>query len=197
MKNYIIKQEGDEWVLYDKEGKKVLGRHKSKEGALAQERAIQARKGAFEAMGVEWSDEMFFEQDLTSISDVDVFAVGTWRGVNSPPEGDKYEESDLTAMIEAFKAGVMKPKLKITHGSDREQVDIGEVSNLRIKGGKLFADFVNVPRALYELMKKGLFGKRSAEVIWDLKDRAGKSWRRVLKAVALLAPGQKPCAMGS
>jgi hypothetical protein len=41
---FIVRQEGDEWVLYDSEGEKVLGRHKTKEDALAQERAIQAGK---------------------------------------------------------------------------------------------------------------------------------------------------------
>lgn len=40
----VIRKEGSEWVLYSHDGKKVLGRHKSKKKAQAQERAIQARK---------------------------------------------------------------------------------------------------------------------------------------------------------
>lgn len=198
MKNYIIKQEGDDWVLYDHTGKKVLGRHKSKESALAQERAIQARKGAFEALDIVHDDLMLvhaFENDLQTIKDVDIFAVGTWRGVNSPPEGDKYTEKDLDAMIEAFQQGIMEPNIKITHGDDNQQVDIGKIANLKRVGKKLFADFVGVPKALYELMKKGLFKTRSSEVAWNLK-HDGKTWPRVLKAVALLAPGQKPAVGG-
>ncbi|MDE2098075.1 MAG: hypothetical protein KGL39_12550 [Patescibacteria group bacterium] len=39
----ILKHEGDKWVLYSHYGK-VLGRHGSREGALAQERAIEANK---------------------------------------------------------------------------------------------------------------------------------------------------------
>ena len=194
MKKYVIKQEGDEWVLYDSTGKKVLGRHKSKEEALAQERAIQARKGVFEALDITHDDLMLvhaFENDLHTFKDVDIFAVGTWRGINSGPEGDTYEEGDLDRMVEAFNERIIEPNIKITHGTDAEQVDIGKVANLRRVGKKLFADFVNVPKALYELMKKGLFKSRSSEVIWNLK-KDGKTWPRVLKAVALLAPGQKP-----
>lgn len=40
----IIRQEGDKWVLYSSDGKKVLGRHDTKEQALAQERAIEVNK---------------------------------------------------------------------------------------------------------------------------------------------------------
>lgn len=36
----IIKQ-GTAWILKSKDGKKVLGRHRSKDSALAQERAIK------------------------------------------------------------------------------------------------------------------------------------------------------------
>jgi hypothetical protein len=39
----IIKQKGY-WVLKTKDGKKVLGKHRSRDGALAQERAILISK---------------------------------------------------------------------------------------------------------------------------------------------------------
>jgi len=42
----VIKREGNRYVLYTRDGKKVLGRHSSKEKAMAQERAIQAHKHA-------------------------------------------------------------------------------------------------------------------------------------------------------
>jgi hypothetical protein len=44
VESYVIKHEGDEWVLYNHTGDKVLGRHKSEADALAQERAIQVAK---------------------------------------------------------------------------------------------------------------------------------------------------------
>ena len=43
-KDAVIRQEGKKWILYTHDGKKRLGTHNSREEALRQERAIQARK---------------------------------------------------------------------------------------------------------------------------------------------------------
>ena len=40
----MIKKQGDSYILYTKDGKKKLGTHKSRKGALAQERAIWANR---------------------------------------------------------------------------------------------------------------------------------------------------------
>ena len=40
----MIKKEGQDYILYDKAGKKKLGTHSSREKALEQERAIMANK---------------------------------------------------------------------------------------------------------------------------------------------------------
>lgn len=37
----VIRKEGDEWVLYSKDGSKVLGRSKTKEGIVKRERQVQ------------------------------------------------------------------------------------------------------------------------------------------------------------
>lgn len=39
-----VRKEGDKWVVTDKSGKKVLGRHDSRRAALEQLRAIEASK---------------------------------------------------------------------------------------------------------------------------------------------------------
>ena len=46
VKNYIIEKRGSKWVLLTKDRSRVLGRHKSKADAEAQERAIEASKRA-------------------------------------------------------------------------------------------------------------------------------------------------------
>lgn len=51
-KEAIIKSEGDEFVLYTRDGTRVLGRHKTREDALRQERAIQISKHAAEVIGI-------------------------------------------------------------------------------------------------------------------------------------------------
>lgn len=40
----MIKKQGKEWVLYTKDGSKVLGKHSSKKKAVAQEIAIKYSK---------------------------------------------------------------------------------------------------------------------------------------------------------
>lgn len=43
--NEIIKKENNKWVLYSKDGKKVLGKHNTKKDAIKQEIAITLNKG--------------------------------------------------------------------------------------------------------------------------------------------------------
>jgi len=40
----MIVKKGNQWILYDKAGKKILGRHKTRAEALAQESAINISK---------------------------------------------------------------------------------------------------------------------------------------------------------
>ena len=62
---------------------------------------------------------------------------------------------------------------------------LGWVTNLRRMGKQLVADFRDVPRAIYDLIKRKAYNRVSAEVYWDYED-AGRKLPRVLKAVALL-----------
>ncbi len=81
-KEAVIKQEGDEWVLYDSEGEEVLGRHDTKEEAKEQEQAIQANKHAFlkkEAQPDDGGTDPGF-----SIGDVDWDNVGRGAAMGAP-----------------------------------------------------------------------------------------------------------------
>ena len=40
----MIHKEGPNWVLYTRDGSRVLGKHKNREGAARQEQAIMASK---------------------------------------------------------------------------------------------------------------------------------------------------------
>lgn len=42
--NEVIRKEGSKWVLYSKDGNRVLGRHDTKKEAEAQETAINISK---------------------------------------------------------------------------------------------------------------------------------------------------------
>ena len=61
----------------------------------------------------------------------------------------------------------------------------GYIENLRVKGKKLIADFVDVPRRLAEIIKKKGYSRVSSEVYWNYK-KGSTVFPRVLKAVALL-----------
>lgn len=82
-KEAVIKQEGDEWVLYDSEGEEVLGRHDTKEEAKEQEQAIQANKHAYlkkeaQDQGGSGTDPGF------SIGDIDWDNVGRGAAMGAP-----------------------------------------------------------------------------------------------------------------
>jgi len=51
LRSATVRKVGRSWVLYTKDGSKVLGRHTSREGALAQERAIYASKARYAGEG--------------------------------------------------------------------------------------------------------------------------------------------------
>lgn len=102
--------------------------------------------------------------------------------------GDKYKNKDLDSMVEAFNTlkNRWKPTLKIGHGKQlAEQPALGYVERLRRVGDALIAKVVNIPKIVKNVIEKGLYKKRSAEIYWDYKE-GNKAWPKVLKAIALL-----------
>lgn len=49
-----IRHEGDEWILYDHTGKKVLGRHQTREEAVKQEEAVKASEARSKSYGIQY-----------------------------------------------------------------------------------------------------------------------------------------------
>lgn len=164
---YIIERRGNKWCLISRSTGKTLGCHPTRAEAEAQERAIQAAKARRKQMA-----------ELHTIRGVEIFASGVHNG-------DRYTERDLDAMVQAFRELDFKPALKIGHAEAPGTPAYGYIDNLRRVGSKLVADFVDVPREIYEQIKRRGFDRVSAEVWWNLR-RAGKVFKRVLKAVALL-----------
>lgn len=125
------------------------------------------------------------------ISGVEIFSIGTWNG-------DGYSSTDLDAMAESFSAlgDKLKPYLKLGHGEGQgllksdELPAAGWVKGVRRMGNKLVADFVGVPRKIYQLLKAGAYKRLSVEIYPRLKVD-GKEYRNALKAVALLG-GETP-----
>ncbi len=119
--------------------------------------------------------------DYEQLSGVELFATGEHNG-------DKYTEKDLDDMVEAFNALDFQPALKSGHTDAPGTPALGYVSALRRVGEKLVADLIDVPSEVYKQIRDKKFNRLSAEIYWNL-ERAGKTYRRALKAVALLGAG--------
>lgn len=117
---------------------------------------------------------------------VEIFSTGTWNG-------DSYSESDLDAIVSAHASLGIIPPLKLGHTEGQKffgQADghpaLGWAERLYRHGKKLLADFEGIPEALHGLIREKKYRKVSAEIYWDYKDSDGRTWPRVLRAVALL-----------
>lgn len=123
---------------------------------------------------------------LESIQGVEIFSAGVWNG-------DRYTVEDIDAMVNAFNetSATMRPYLKLGHTDDQSLLQkdglpaAGWIGKLYRKGEKLIADFVDIPRQIYELIKNRAYRNVSAEIYWDLKIN-DKTFKRLLSAVALL-----------
>jgi len=132
----------------------------------------------------ETTDEKKFARTLRN---QEIFAVGKWNG-------EKFNESDLDAMVSAFHSlkGKFDVPIKLGHDEAQRwwgQTDgvpaLGWVSNVRRVSDKLVADFENVPDVIYGMIQNRNYRKKSAEIYVNLESD-GQKWPRALKAVSLL-----------
>ncbi len=126
-----------------------------------------------------------------SINGVEIFSSGEWNG-------DKYSDSDLDSLVQAFNETkeITKPYLKLGHG-DKQQLlakdelpAAGFIQKIYRQGKKVLADFVNIPEKIYQLIHKRAYNRVSSEIFVNFKSN-GKTYPYALKAVALLG-GETP-----
>lgn len=149
-----------------------------------------------------WARKADNRLNTTSIYGVPIFAVGTHNG-------DTYTKDDLGAMVDAFHVmkGRLDPPVKIGHTSDafnaalaekmgiQPEIIEGEAGNgvmafgwideVRLSGDTLYADLVDVPVPVAELIESKSFKKVSAEVLFDFQDD-GKVYPKVICGLAIL-----------
>lgn len=121
-----------------------------------------------------------------SINGVEIFSVGKWNG-------DDYTMDDLNSMVESFmetKVG-LRPFIKLGHDEKQTLIQsdglpsAGWIDKIYIRGEKLVADFIDIPKKVYDLIESKAYRKVSSEIFWNL-NIGGKIYKRVLAAVALL-----------
>lgn len=147
---------------------------------------MMPEQDAFPGMHPDRRRQMPYAADLHQVRNVEIFAAGTWNG-------DKYTEKDLDAMVQAYQENreTLRFPLKLGHNSEQKMLAedglpaAGYVENLRRVGSKLVADFVDIPRKIFELIDNRAYRKVSAEIFWNLTVN-GKKYDRLLSAVALL-----------
>jgi len=123
---------------------------------------------------------------MANISNVEIFAEGLWNG-------NKITSDVLKNIVESFNKTkeFYEPPLKLGHGSKQELLEregmpaAGWVSNLRIEGKKLLADFANIPKKVADLIKARRYRKVSIELFRGLKLK-DHDLPHFLGAVALL-----------
>jgi hypothetical protein len=120
----------------------------------------------------------------------EIFSTGTWNGFEVT--GDT-----LNNLVHSFEdAGLSgRVPLKIGHdvtGLDDGDPAVGWVTRVYRKGRKLLADFTDIPREVYDLIKKGSYKFCSIELLQNAA-HDGVKYPAVLDAVALL--GASPPAV--
>jgi hypothetical protein len=114
----------------------------------------------------------------------EIFAVGKWNGM-------EFTEKDLDEIVENFDRlnEIHKIPLKFGHNKEQPITDgqpaLGWVSRVFRKGQKLYADFTDLPNAVFNAIKKKLYRTVSVELLFDV-DHDGKRYGQILDAVALL-----------
>lgn len=135
------------------------------------------------------------KENLFSIDAVPILKVGKWTdmyGTNVEFTLDDLDEivRNTNALL---KTGLVEPPLKLGHSENQKlaQEDgypaIGYVSKVYRLGDTLFADFVNIPEKVYNLIKNRAYSKVSAEVYTNFKHpETNENIGKTLRAVALL-----------
>lgn len=123
---------------------------------------------------------------LKSIKGVEIFSAGYWNG-------DPFTSNDLDEMVRAFDENKdhVRPFLKLGHDDEQKLLQkeglpaAGWIDKIYRQGSKLFADFVDIPEKIFDLITKGAYKKVSSEIMLGVKI-LDKSYKYMVSAVALL-----------
>jgi hypothetical protein len=114
------------------------------------------------------------------IEDVEIFAVGTWNGI-------EFGSVDLDAIVRSFDELELAGKLPVKLGHDMRdtQPAQGWITALRREGDKLLATLDQVPDDLVAEIKEGRWRHVSVELLGNVS-KGAKKHRWVLDALAVL-----------
>ncbi len=134
------------------------------------------------------------ELQTESISGVDILRIGEgFEGGGCPDGGCSFTADDLDAIVTAYWATreARTPPVKLGHDADQKIVQkdgypaAGWVANLRRLGDKLYADLLDVPKQLADLIRAGAYRFVSVELEKDM-ECGGVTYPTALTGLALL-----------
>lgn len=112
---------------------------------------------------------------MAILRNVEVFAPGHWYPSNGPKKGVKFTSEDIKEILkntqEFIKKRIIRTALKVGHSTNqilKGQTDgdpsLGYPDNFRLKGGKIIADFFDLPEILRKAIKNKRFKSVSVEI---------------------------------
>lgn len=125
---------------------------------------------------------------LQQIKDVEIFKTGRYNGLDITEDTLKELERNFNTM----KGENTDFALPIKFGHQMKdlpkdgQPAAGWMNNVRYMSGKLIADFVDLPEAVFTLITNKAYKNRSIEFINNFVDKGGKAVGKMLKSIALL-----------
>ncbi|KKL62145.1 hypothetical protein LCGC14_2188110, partial [marine sediment metagenome] len=129
-----------------------------------------------------------------TVADVPILRTGKgFQGAGCPEEGCEFTEEQLDLVVSAYWAtkGKLDPPLKLGHDEDQALVQedgypaAGWVANLRRVGDRMYADLMNVPKRVAELIRAGAYKHLSIELNKDFSVDETK-YPMMLTGLALL-----------
>jgi hypothetical protein len=123
------------------------------------------------------------------INKAHLFKAGKHPGQNAADI--TFGESDLDSIVEAFNAAGQSGRVPLKFGHNDQQAltdgqpALGWVSKIWREAGNLYGNFSDVPAAVYNAVRKGLYKFTSIELLKDAQ-YAGRTFPWMLDAVALL-----------
>jgi hypothetical protein len=159
----VIKHEGNKWVLYAKDGEKVLGSFDTEDEAKERERQIIAAKAAKGELQTE------------DIEGVSILAPGTWIASDGKPT--KITLQDMEQAVENWHAlqDRVRPVFKMqhldpeTHKKVTSLFAFGWLQNPRIEREQVKVDIKKVPAKVAQLIRAGSLRDISAEIYTKAK----------------------------
>jgi hypothetical protein len=128
---------------------------------------------------------------MNQINGVHVFSTGSHQGSGGPGATRTWTEADLDSICTTFNEAAQAGRVPLKFGHNEEQAvtdgqpALGWVGKLWREGSKLMADFMDIPTAVYAMIKAGLYKFTSIELLKDA-EHLGKKFPWMLDAVALL-----------